>query len=88
MQHQCRDFEPFFLLHCAILESIREPILKDIKFILRFIDIDFNNSEILLQLLTDCSAIYLIQTLLVKSFSMSEDYVMLCTLRGTRDFLS
>ena len=46
-----------FLLHCAILESIREPILKDIKYILRHSDIDFNNSEILLQLLTDCSAI-------------------------------
>ena len=39
-----------FLLHCAILESIREPILKDIKYILRYSDIDFNNSEILLQL--------------------------------------
>ena len=39
-----------FLLHCAILESIREPILKDIKYILRHSDIDFNNSEILLQL--------------------------------------
>ena len=46
-----------FLLHCAILESIREPILKGIKCILRYSDIDFNNSEILLQLLTDCSAI-------------------------------
>ena len=45
-----------FLLHCATLESIREPILKDIKNILRHSDIDFNNSEILLQLLTDCSA--------------------------------
>ena len=46
-----------FLLHCAILESIREPILKDIKYILRHSGIDFNNREILLQLLTDCSAI-------------------------------
>ena len=46
-----------FPFHCAILESIREPILKDIKYILRHSDIDFNNSEILLQLLTDCSAI-------------------------------
>ena len=46
-----------FLLHCAILESIREPILKDIKYILRHSVIDFNKSEILLQLLTDCSAI-------------------------------
>ena len=50
------DFDPF-LLHCAILESIREPFLKYIKYILRHSDIDFNNSEILLQLLTDCSAI-------------------------------
>ena len=46
-----------FLLHCATLESIREPILKDIIYILRHSDIDFNNSEILLQMLTDCSAI-------------------------------
>ena len=46
-----------FLLHCAILVSIREHILKGIKYILRYSDIDFNNSEILLQQLTDCSAI-------------------------------
>ena len=46
-----------FLLHCATLASIREPILKDIKYILRHSDRDFNNSEILLQLLTECSAI-------------------------------
>ena len=46
-----------FLLHFATLESIRQPILTDIKYIVRHSDIDFNNSEILLQLLTDCSAI-------------------------------
>ena len=76
-----------FQLHCATLESIREPVLKDIKYILRHSDIDFNNSEILLHLLTDCSAILDTETV-VRSFSTSEDYVMLCTLRGTRDFLS
>ena len=70
-----------FLLHCATLEGIREPILKDIKYILRYSDIDFNIEDLTVQP-------YLIQKLLVRSFSMSEDYVLLCTLRGTRDFLS
>ena len=51
-----------FLLLCATLDSIREHILKDIKYILRHSDIDFNNSEILFQLLTDCSAILYTET--------------------------
>ena len=49
----------------------------DVKYILRYSDIDFNNGEILL---------YLIQKLFVKSISMPEEYVTLCTLRGTRDY--
>ena len=64
----CAETLSHFLLHCAILESIRELILMDIKYILRYSDIDFNNGEILL---------YLIQKLFVKSFSMSEEYVTL-----------
>ena len=45
-----------FLIECATLESIRQPILRDIKHILRDSDLDLTDSEILLQLLTDCSA--------------------------------
>ena len=46
-----------FLIEFATLESIRHPILRDIKHILRDNDLDLTDSEILLQLLTDCSAI-------------------------------
>ena len=46
-----------FLIECATLESIRQPILRDIEHIhvLRYSDLDLTDSEILLQLLTDCS---------------------------------
>ena len=45
-----------FLIECVTLESIRQPILRDIKHMLRDSDLDLTDSEILLQLLTDCSA--------------------------------
>ena len=46
-----------FLLDCTTLEIIRQPILKDIKHILRNCGLDLNNSETLLWLLIDCSAV-------------------------------
>ena len=46
-----------FLLECTTIESIRQPILRDMKHILRDSAIDFTDRDTLLQLITDCSAI-------------------------------
>ena len=46
-----------FLFDCIILEIIRQHILKEIKHILRNCGLDLNNSETLLRLLIDCSAV-------------------------------
>ena len=46
-----------FLLDCTTLENIRQPILRDIKIVLKDSDIDLSNNQTLIQLLTDCSAI-------------------------------
>ena len=46
-----------FLLDCNTFEITRQHILKDIKHILRNCGLDLNNSETLLRLLIDCSAV-------------------------------
>ena len=46
-----------FLLDCTTLEITRQRILKEIKHILRNCGLDLNNSETLLRLLIDCSAV-------------------------------
>ena len=53
------DFEPFSVFFCATIESLREHILSDIEHILSYYsDMELNDSEMLLQLLTDCPALF------------------------------
>ena len=63
----------YFLLDCTTLEITRQRILKDIKHILRNCGLDLNNSETLLRLLIDCSAV-------IDSKTVSE------VMRGSRNF--
>lgn len=46
-----------FLLNCTTLENTRQPILRDIKHILRDCALDLTDSETLLQLIIDCTAV-------------------------------
>ena len=51
-----------FLLNCTTLDTIRQPILRDIKHILRDCAVDLTDSKTLLQLIIDFTAVLDIKT--------------------------
>ena len=46
-----------FLLECESLDSVRQPILKDIKCCLNDCNINLSDQETLIQIITDCTAV-------------------------------
>ena len=46
-----------FLLECETLDSVRQPILRDIKSCLNDCNINLSDQETLIQIITDCTAV-------------------------------
>ena len=78
-----------FLLDCITLESIRQPILKDIKHILRNRALDHNDRETLLQLLINCTAMVatkIVSEVIYHIRTIYDDCVTHCTSRDIKGF--